>query len=97
MDIREVIKKGAVIVDVRTAGEYALGHVAGALNIPLDEVEEAAEWLQKDVPLVVCCASGARSAVAEDILKAHGFEVYNGGSCSKLDGLKSGAGCVVNH
>jgi len=98
MDIKNIISKGAIIVDVRTKEEYAQGHAKGSLNIPLDEIQKATSWLVKDVPVVVCCASGARSEEAKNILEAHGFEkVYNGGSCNKLDGLKSGAGCPVCH
>ena len=93
--LKNIIKGGAVIVDVRTEGEYEDGHIKGSLNIPLNKIEEAATWLLKDVPLVVCCESGSRSGVAKDILDSHGFkEVYNGGSWSSLG--KFGAGsCPV--
>lgn len=98
MDIKDVIFKGAIIVDVRTKKEYAERHVKGSLNIPLDEIPKAMLWLVKDVPVVVCCASGSRSEEAKNILEANGFEkVYNGGACNKLDGLKSSAGCPVKH
>jgi len=98
MDIKEIISNGAVIIDVRTKQEYAAGHVAGSLNIPLSEIPQALEWLVKDVPLVVCCASGSRSEEAKNILQSNGFEkVYNGGSCNRLDGLKSSASCPIKH
>jgi rhodanese-related sulfurtransferase len=52
-------------------------------------------WLQKDVPVVLVCASGSRSAVAVKILKSNGFEkVYNGGSWDSLGDIKAG-GCPV--
>ena len=94
-EIKQIIKKGALIIDVRTAVEYQEGHIQGSLNIPLDEIEEAMAWLQKDVPTVVVCASGSRSAEALAIMEANGFEkVYNGGSWNSLGNIKAG-GCPV--
>ncbi|MEU8518988.1 rhodanese-like domain-containing protein [Streptomyces sp. NBC_01216] len=54
-----------VVIDVRTPGEYAAGHVPGARNIPLDRIEEAAAALRAAAerqPLLIVCASGARSS-----------------------------------
>ena len=94
-DIKEIIKHGALIVDVRTPKEYKVGHIQGSLNIPLDKINEAMTWLQKDVPTVLICASGSRSAHAKMILEADGFEmVYNGGSWNSLGDIKAG-GCPV--
>lgn len=95
-DLKEIIEHGAVVVDVRTPEEYKEGHITGSLNVPLDEIGKAMEWLQKDVPTVVVCASGSRSAHAVMVLKANGFEkVYNGGSWDSLGDIKAG-GCPVN-
>jgi len=94
-DIKEIIERGALIVDVRTSEEFKEGHIEGCLNIPLDKIGEAMAWLQKDVPTVLVCASGSRSGQALDILKANGFEkVYNGGSWDSLGNIKAG-GCPV--
>ena len=94
-DIKNIIEKGALIIDVRTVEEYKEGHIHGSLNIPLDEIDEAMSWLAKDVPAVLVCASGSRSAVAVEILKSNGFEkVYNGGSWNSLGDIKAG-GCPV--
>ena len=94
-NIKEIIKHGALIVDVRTPGEYADGHIEGSLNIPLDVIGEAMTWLQKDVPTVLVCASGSRSAHAVMVLKANGYEkVYNGGAWDSLGDIKVGA-CPV--
>jgi len=91
-EIKEIIEKGALIVDVRTKGEYEEGHIEGSLNIPLNEIVKAVEWLQKDVPTVLVCASGARSAAAVTVLKEYNFEkVYNGGSWDSLGNIKAGA------
>ena len=95
VNIKEIIEKGALIIDVRTPAEFEEGHIKGSLNIPLDEIGKAISWLQKDVPTVLVCASGERSAEAMKILKANGFEkVYNGGSWDSLGDIKAG-GCPV--
>lgn len=76
--IRE--KKGTII-DVRTPGEFAGGHVAGSINIPLQEIPERMEELKKmKSPFVLCCASGNRSGQASRYLAQFGIECYNGGS-----------------
>jgi phage shock protein E len=94
-DLKNIIENGALIVDVRTAEEYKEGHIEGSLNIPLDEIGKAMAWLQKDVPTVVVCTSGGRSAQALIILKTNGFEkVYNGGGWNSLGNVKAG-GCPV--
>ncbi|MBA2950652.1 rhodanese-like domain-containing protein [Streptomyces himalayensis] len=65
------------IVDVRSPGEYASGHLPGAHNIPLDRLEEAADALKiaaSRAPLLVVCASGARSATACAQLAQLGIE-----------------------
>lgn len=92
IDLEGIIKNGAIIVDVRTSEEYKEGHIEGSLNIPLNEISKAMSWLIKDVPVVLVCASGNRSAAAEEILKANGFKkVYNGGSWDSLGNIKVGA------
>jgi len=94
-DIKKIIENGALIIDVRTKDEYKDGHIEGSLNIPLDEISKAMSWLQKDVPTIVVCASGNRSAHAVMVLKANGYEkVYNGGSWNGLSDVKAG-GCPV--
>ena len=94
-DIKNIIENGALIIDVRTHEEYKEGHIEGSLNIPLSEIGEAMTWLQKDVPTVVVCASGSRSAHAVMVLKANGYEkVYNGGSWDSLGDVKAG-GCPI--
>ncbi len=80
-DYAELMKKGAVIVDVRSKGEYAGGHIKGSLNIPLDQLQNNLSKLKdKSKPVITCCASGMRSASAKAILRSNGYaEVYNGG------------------
>ncbi len=85
-DYKELVKQGAVIVDVRTKGEYQQGHIKGSLNIPLNNLPRQLNKLKKDVPVIACCASGMRSSQAKSFLKSNGFsEVHNGGSWTSLN------------
>lgn len=84
VDWKGLMKNGAVIVDVRTKGEYQLGHIAGSQNIPLDTLGAQLGKIQEGKVVITCCASGMRSATAKSILKSKGFEVYNGGGWNGL-------------
>ncbi len=69
------------IVDVRTPGEFMGGHVAGSINIPLQEIQERLDELKElPQPIILCCASGNRSGQATSFLKSHGIDCSNGGS-----------------
>ncbi len=71
---------GAVFVDVRTPAEFAAGNRPGSVNIPLDVIAERAKKLDKTKPVILSCASGARSGIAAGILKGLGFtQVTNAG------------------
>lgn len=61
------------VIDVREPDEFAAGHVPGAVNVPLGTVPTWAETQAKDVPYVVICHSGRRSAKASAYLAEHGF------------------------
>lgn len=77
----EYMSRGAIIVDVRSPGEFSMGCNPNSINIPLTELSEKAKTLDKSKPIILCCASGARSGAAVGVLKAMGFsEVVNGGS-----------------
>ncbi len=85
--MNEIINNpNASIVDVRTPGEFAGGHVAGSVNIPLNLVpNNVEEFKNMSKPIVLCCASGNRSGQATMFLKQHGIdEVYNGGGWSDV-------------
>ena len=76
----ELMANGAVIIDVRTKGEYQGGHIKGSVNIPLNTLPASLAKIKKDKPVITCCASGMRSASAKNILLSKGYtEVYNGG------------------
>jgi phage shock protein E len=79
--IEALIESGAVVVDVRTEEEFEEEHYPNAICIPVNEIaQRAAEIGQKDKPVVLYCASGARSAYAARILKSLGFsKVVNAG------------------
>jgi phage shock protein E len=86
VDYNELMAKGAQIIDVRTQGEYAGGHIKGSKNIPLQSLSNGMNKINKDKPVITCCASGMRSASAKSILQNNGFkEVYNGGGWSSLN------------
>lgn len=83
---KEALAKGAVLVDVRTPGEFEDGHPAKAVNVPVDEVEAKAPGLfKKDQPLVVACVSGKRATRAAKALHALGYTVVNGGSVTSFE------------
>ncbi len=69
------------LVDVRTADEFARGHLPGAINIPVDELRERLNELSTEQPVVVYCQVGQRGYLATRILKQSGYEVrnYSGG------------------
>jgi len=74
----QVQTAGALVVDVRTEGEFAGGHIPGAVNVPVEKVQEVASTWNKDQPIAVYCATGARSASAASYLAGQGFrKVYN--------------------
>jgi phage shock protein E len=87
VDFAELVRKGAIILDVRSKREYLSGHITGSINIPVDVLSSnLGKFKHKDVPIITCCASGARSASAKQILRSNGFkEVYNGGGWSSLE------------
>jgi len=68
------IDKGAQVIDVRTAGEYQMGHVPGAVNTPVDQLEAAAQSWDRNAAYVVYCATGQRSATAVEIMRSLGFK-----------------------
>jgi len=84
--VKDKIKAGAKIVDVRSKDEFADGFFPGAVNIPLGELAgKLGELGPKDKPIVLYCASGARSAQAARLLKQEGFlDVLNAGGLDDM-------------
>ena len=67
----------AILLDARTPGEYAGGHMEGFRNIPLDDLRDRLDEIEPDKPVYVTCQSGLRSYIACRILEANGHEAYN--------------------
>jgi rhodanese-related sulfurtransferase len=86
VDYAALVEQGAVILDVRSKGEYAGGHVKGSINIPVDQLRNNLGKLpDKSKPIITCCASGMRSGAAKGILESSGYQqVHNGGSWASL-------------
>ncbi|GGH40495.1 sulfurtransferase [Mangrovimonas yunxiaonensis] len=84
--IQTYLNRGAIILDVRTLEEYRNGHINGSKHIPLDELNRRVEELKRiDKPLIVCCASGVRSAKAAKFLTLNNLDAINGGGWKSLE------------
>lgn len=81
VDLKQVIAEGAFLVDVRTPGEFAAGHVKGSVNIPLTAIPTQLAKFKNKKNIIVFCLSGGRSSRAKAILEQSGFtNVINGGT-----------------
>jgi rhodanese-related sulfurtransferase len=91
MNLENIIRENkGTILDVRSEGEFIGGNVAGSLNIPVQELmERLDEVKQMEAPLVLCCASGNRSGMAQQMLSAEGIECYNGGGWMEVNSYKN--------
>ena len=90
--IKDALRRGAIIIDVRTPQEFDGGKVPESINIPVDRIAVNADRIKAmNRPVVFCCASGMRSGQAVRALKAKGMkDIYNGGSWKNVyDIIKS--------
>jgi phage shock protein E len=91
---RSYLHEGALVVDVRSTGEFSTQHLRGAVNLPLNELEQGA---QRRVPdknriLLLHCLSGTRSGIARRVLKSMGYtSVFNLGSYRRAQRVVSEA------
>ena len=84
--IKDLLNKGAKLVDVRTYYEFSQGALKDALNMPINSFHYAVEDLDRDDTILLYCRSGARSEMAKNYLKSHGYpNVHNIGSYSLLN------------
>jgi phage shock protein E len=86
----DLIKKGALIIDVRTPAEFASEHLPNVMNVPLGEVSDRASTAipDKTAPVLLHCHSGGRSLVAQRWLRRLGYEnVHNLGSYSRAKSI----------
>jgi len=74
---REAVKNGALIVDVRTPEEFKGKHVAGAINLPIEEIMKGHINLPKNKEIVVYCRTGNRSSASAKVLTEQGWKVYD--------------------
>lgn len=86
VDYKSLVHEGAIILDVRSKGEYASGHIKGSINISVDQLStNLAKLKDKNATIITCCASGMRSASAKGILQSKGYtNVHNGGGWTSL-------------
>jgi len=89
--VEQIIRNGeGTIIDVRTHSEFQSGHVAGSINIPVNElmlrIEEVKSYKS---PIVLCCASGGRSSMAAHLLKQQGIACHDAGPWMNVNYLQS--------
>jgi phage shock protein E len=80
--------KPDVIIDVRSPGEFAAGHIDGAINIPVEQIEQeisTIKGVRKESPVLIYCRSGRRAAMAQGMLEKQGYQhILNGGGMDDL-------------
>ena len=86
VNYKEIYEAGAIIIDVRTKGEFSHGNFKGSVNVPLDKINDGINNIKsRNKPVITVCKSGMRSGQATSILNRNGVEAYNGGSWTSLD------------
>lgn len=84
--IEEYLNEGAVVIDVRTVGEFSEGHVKGSKNIVLNNIPaKIAEIKAMNKKVIAVCRSGARSGQATSFMSQQGIDVINGGPWQNVD------------
>ena len=77
----EILSNGGQLVDVRSSAEFARGALPNAINLPLQSIMAADNFIDRDKPVVLYCVTGARSSTAKNYLTQMGYrEVYDLGS-----------------
>ena len=84
--IKETLRRGAIIIDIRTAAEFDRGKLGDSINIPIDRINiNLKRIVQMNAPIIICSNSDSENERVIDVLKANGVkEIYNGGSWTKL-------------
>lgn len=83
-DFKALVENGATIIDVRNPDEFKNGHIINSKNIPLSQISNKISTFKKNETYIICCQSGARSGMANNILKSKGIHSFNGGGWRKL-------------
>jgi len=84
--IKEALRRGAIIIDIRSAAEFDRGKVRDSINIPIDRVNiNLKRIVQMNRPIIICSNSDSENERVIDVLKANGVrEIYNGGTWTRL-------------
>jgi len=84
--LREALRQGAIVIDIRTAAEFDRGKVRDSINIPVDRINiNLQRIVQMKRPIIICSSSDSENERVIDVLKANGVkEIYNGGNWTKL-------------
>jgi len=84
--LKEALRRGAIVIDIRTAAEFDRGKVNDSINIPVDRINiNLKRIVQMKRPIIICSSSDSENERVIDVLKANGVtEVYNGGSWTKI-------------
>ena len=82
--LQEFLEKGAQLIDVRSTMEFSQGAINGAVNLPINSIQQSIDEIDKTKPVLLYCRSGARSGMVKNFLESLGFQdVYNIGSYSR--------------
>ena len=80
-DACKLLQQGAQLVDVRSSAEFAQGALPNAINLPLQSIMAADNFINRDKPVILYCITGARSSTAKSYLTQMGYKaVYDLGS-----------------
>jgi phage shock protein E len=93
-DARTYLQNGALLIDVRTPGEFSSGHLPNAINLPLDQIEtsQPSRVADKSQVILLHCQSGMRSGLAKRKLNRLGYsKAYNLGSYGRASQIVTGA------
>ena len=84
--LKEALRRGAIVIDIRTAAEFDRGKVRDSINIPIDRINiNLKRIVQMNKPIIICSDSDSENERVIDVLKASGVtEIYNGGRWTKI-------------
>jgi len=84
--LKEALRQGAIVIDIRAAAEFDRGKVRDSINIPVDRINiNLKRIVQMKRPIIICSNSDSENERVIDVLKANGVkEIYNGGNWTKL-------------
>lgn len=83
-EVAKLLASGALLVDVRSKAEALLGIAPGATNIPLLALKRRLAELPRGRDIILYCGTGARAGKAKEVLDAHGYQAFNGGSYKEV-------------